>query len=565
MKEKIQTGVMLNAYPDSLGGSLEAIVQWLKRNDVGGAFSAFYILPSVFNSDLDRGFSIIDYSLNPVVAKKEDLAELNRLGIACKFDFVLNHLSVLSKPFQSLLEKGERSSYKDFFINWNTFWQGHGTMNDEGIIEPDAKLLENMVFRKAGLPLLKVTMPDGRDVPYWNTFYQEVITPTPNPQTLMKALDVAYPLACYMVEAIKQALSEDESLKTLDLGTFNHYRDELIRHVKKHRQYLGQMDVNIHSPLVWEFYEDTLKKLASYGARIVRLDAFAYAHKAVGEANFFNEPGTWELLEKISTIANQYNLDLLPEIHAKYEDKVHQKVAEKGYHIYDFFLPGLLIYALENANANALVQWIQEIIDHDYQIVTMLGCHDGIPLLDLKGLLPDEAIDTLINTVVRRGGYVKDLHGKRNVYYQVNATYYSALGENDQKLLCARAIHSFMPGIVQVWYLDLLAGKNDIEALKSGGVGSHKAINRTNYTQAMIDEAMKHPLVQKQLRLLHFRNRFKAFSPEAIISVNNEPNHHLRIHWQHHDAEASLLVDLKAHTFSIEAMENAQSVDWKTY
>ena len=39
------------------------------------------------------------------------------------------------------------------------------------------------------------------------------------------------------------------------------------------RRYLGQMDLNIKSPLVWEFYEETLKKLADYGAGIVRLDA----------------------------------------------------------------------------------------------------------------------------------------------------------------------------------------------------------------------------------------------------------------------------------------------------
>ena len=49
----------------------------------------------------------------------------------------------------------------------------------------------------------------------------------------------------------------------------------------------------------------------------------------------------------------------------------------------------------------------------------MLGCHDGIPLLDLKGLLPEERIQSLISTLVGRGGFVKDLHGAKNVYYQV--------------------------------------------------------------------------------------------------------------------------------------------------
>ena len=91
----------------------------------------------------------------------------------------------------------------------------------------------------------------------------------------------------------------------------------------------------------------------------------------------------------------------------------------------------------------------------------MLGCHDGIPLLDLKGLLPEEEIQSLIDRIVSRGGMVKNLHGQKNLYYQVNATYYSALGESDEKMLLARAIQMFMPGKPQVWYLDLFVGKND--------------------------------------------------------------------------------------------------------
>ena len=95
------------------------------------------------------------------------------------------------------------------------------------------------------------------------------------------------------------------------------------------RRYLGQMDLNIKSPLVWEFYEETLKKLADYGAGIVRLDAFAYAPKRPGEKNFLNEPGTWELLEKVRELADKFGLELLPEIHASYADGIYEKIAEK--------------------------------------------------------------------------------------------------------------------------------------------------------------------------------------------------------------------------------------------
>ena len=58
-----------------------------------------------------------------------------------------------------------------------------------------------------------------------------------------------------------------------------------------------------------------------------------------------------------------------------------------------------------------------------------------------KGLW--DRIQALIRTIVERGGYVKDLHGAKNMYYQVNATYYSALGESDARLLLAEMLGEF--------------------------------------------------------------------------------------------------------------------------
>lgn len=54
---------MLNAYPDSMGGRLADIVSMLKREEMKNVFGSFYILPSIYHSDLDRGFSVIDYDI----------------------------------------------------------------------------------------------------------------------------------------------------------------------------------------------------------------------------------------------------------------------------------------------------------------------------------------------------------------------------------------------------------------------------------------------------------------------------------------------------------------------
>lgn len=546
---------MLNAYPDSIGGTLEDIVEVLKTEDVKGAFDSFYILPSVFNTDLDRGFSVIDYSINEQLASRQAIEDIKNLGINLKLDFILNHLSVLSPQFQDIIENGEESKYKDFFINWNKFWDGHGKMTEDGYIQPDPEVIKDMFFRKPGLPILMVRFPDGKDVPYWNTFYQEVRYDKVDAQDLMKmarkaGVKMQYITADTLAAKINAEIENGKKPSEMDFTGFENVKDIVIDGLEASRKYLGQMDLNIQSDLVWEYYDTVLKTLAEYGAKIVRLDAFAYAPKAVGEKNFMNEPSTWETLQKVQDIADKYSLSLLPEIHASYGEKTYETLAGKGYMTYDFFLPGLLIDALESQNGQHLADWALEMKQNGIDTVNMLGCHDGIPLLDLKGILPEERIQKLIDIVVGRGGYVKDLHGAKNMYYQVNATYYSALGEDDKKMLLARAIQMFMPGKPQVWYLDLFLGKNDHEAVKRAGVGGHKEINRTNLSPDDIRERLTWPAVQEQLKLLKFRKECPAFGFDADFEVQVDGSL-LTMTWENQGAKATLKANLADYSYEI--------------
>lgn len=487
---------MLNVYPDSIGSNMRGLTTFLSQPELKDVFSSAYILPSLYHSDLDRGFCVVDYDLNEDLATADDLKKLHDIGLDLKLDLVLNHASAQSPQFQDLLRNGENSEYRDFFIDWNKFWNGCGKMTSDGYIQPDEAYIHQMFFRKPGLPILLVQFPDGTELPYWNTFYQKVW--------------------------------EQDGV----------------------RKYLGQMDLNIQSQKVWEFYEETLAKLAGYGAKIIRLDAFAYAPKAPGKKNFLNDPETWELLERVHAIAQRYALELLPEIHASYGEGVYKTIAGKGYMTYDFFLPGLIIDALENHTGEYLAAWARELIEHNISVVNMLGCHDGIPMLDLKGMLPDERIDNLIDKLISRGGYVKNLHGAKNIYYQVNATYYSALGEDDSKMLLARAIQIFMPGKPQIWYLDLLAGKNDYAAMERAGKDGHKEINRTNVSLEAATESLSQNVVQKQLSLIRFRNSHPAFSEGAQICVNcNGAN--LEISWESGRNKAVLHADLNNLTYYI--------------
>ena len=411
-KNFVDNGPMLNAYPDSMGGTLSDIVSVLEKKEFEDVFQSFYILPSIFNTDLDRGFSVIDYSINEEMADAKDLEALDKLGINLKLDFILNHASVLSPQFQDLVKNGEKSKYADFFINWNKFWEGCGDMTPEGYIQPREEYIKDMFFRKPGLPILMVRMPDGKDVPYWNTFYQEVQYKRPDAQDLMDKMEIQYLAAQRLSERVAKGLDEGKKPSEIDFTGYEKYKDAVIDLLESGRRYLGQMDLNIKSDLVWEHYRNTLKSLSGYGAKIVRLDAFAYAPKEPGKKNFLNEPDTWDVLEKVKKLADEFGVSLLPEIHASYKEKIYETVANKGYMTYDFFLPGLLIYAIEHKDGEVLKKWAEEIQEKKIRVVNMLGCHDGIPLLDLKGILPEEDIlagPSQIMTIMATGQEVEDL------------------------------------------------------------------------------------------------------------------------------------------------------------
>lgn len=513
MKADLPNGVMLNAYPDSLASDLAGAVRMLQRPELADVFSLFYLLPTVFNSDLDRGFSVIDYNLNAELVAPDDLTALDQLDVMLKFDLVLNHLSVGSPEFQDMLTNGDDSPFADFFIDWNAFWEGNGELHEDGYMVPAPEHLDKLFMRKPGLPILEVRFPDGSDRFYWNTFYQQV--------------DI----------------------------------------VDGERSYLGQMDLNAESEGVWDFYRTTFEKVATFGAKILRLDAFAYLHKEVGQINFFNKPGTWGYLERLKRIAEDCGLLLLPEIHSEYGTSIHEQLSDLDYPIYDFFFPGLLIDALDSGNSSSLIRWINEIVERDLKTVNMLGCHDGIPVIDLKGnapssnestgdaaegLLPDETIEAIIERLLERGGRVKNLYGadgKKISYYQVNATFFSALGESEDRLRLARAIQLFMPGTPQVWYLDLFAGTNNYEAADAGGSGGHKEINRTNLSAEDIDAGLARPVVLDQLEMMRLRNTSPAF--DGTLDVVEAPNERLTLRWENGTTTATLDADLAAGSFSI--------------
>ena len=273
-----------------------------------------------------------------------------------------------------------------------------------------------------------------------------------------------------------------------------------------------QIDINCKTETAKKFIRENLECLCEHGASLVRLDAFAYSTKKAGTSCFFIEPDVWEFIGECENIVKKYNAVLLPEIHEHYT--MQQKIADKDYYVYDFALPMLLINALYYGKTEYLKHWLEICPRKQF---TTLDTHDGIGVVDVKDLLPDEEIDRTKEDIFKFGANVKKVYNTaayNNLdIYQINCTYYSALGDDDKAYLLARAVQFFAPGIPQIYYVGLLAGRNDLKLLEETKVGRN--INRHYYTKEELETETERPVVKELLKLMKFRNEHPAFDGDA--------------------------------------------------
>ncbi len=305
------------------------------------------------------------------------------------------------------------------------------------------------------------------------------------------------------------------------------------------------------------------KSYRNTGSRQFELDAAGYAIKKPGTTCFMI-PETFEFIEELTQYTRSLGLEVLVEIHAHYRTQI--EIARQVDRVYDFALPPLILHALFNKTSRYLKAWLAI---SPQNAVTVLDTHDGIGVIDiggaadadgseLPGLLPSDELDLLVETIHQKSeGQSRSATGNAasNLdLYQVNCTYYDALGRNDRDYLIARAIQFFAPGIPQVYYVGLLAGTNDMKLLEENMVG--REINRHYYNWGEVQEALTRPVVHDLLKLIHFRNEYPAF--QGMFSMLKSGDQSLVIRWNNADLWARLVVDFVESTMEICYLENGE-------
>lgn len=306
-----------------------------------------------------------------------------------------------------------------------------------------------------------------------------------------------------------------------------------------------QIDIDVTSDAGRAYLGAILARLHGANVKAIRLDAAGYAIKKPGTSCFMI-PETFAFIAELTEQAHRLGIEVLVEIHSHYLQQID--IARRTDWVYDFALPPLVLHALYRADAKPLADWLAI---RPANALTVLDTHDGIGVIDVgadamgrPGLLPPEAIDSLVETIHQRSkGESRRATGAaaNNLdLYQVNCTYFDALGQDESVYLIARAIQFFVPGIPQLYYVGLLAGANDMALLARSGVG--RDINRHHFSRPEIEAAVNRPVVNRLFELIRLRNRHPAFTGK-MTAVCERP-HELTITWNEGEHWARLAVDL---------------------
>ena len=308
-----------------------------------------------------------------------------------------------------------------------------------------------------------------------------------------------------------------------------------------------QIDIDVQHPQGRAYLDSILQVLAASGVRMIRLDAVGYAIKKAGQSCFMM-PETFAFIDAFAAQARALGLEVLVEVHSHHRKQI--EIAERVDWVYDFALPPLLLHAFFFKTAKVLHAWLAQ---RPGNAITVLDTHDGIGIIDIgadasdrqgkPGLVPPAELDRLVDMIhANSRGQSREATGAAasNLdLYQVNCSFYDALGRDDRAYLLARAIQFFMPGVPQVYYVGLLAGENDMALLARTGVG--RDINRHHYTREEVVRDLAKPVVQQLIALIRLRNQHAAFNGQFSFDVDAAQV--LTMRWTHGAETAMLTVD----------------------
>lgn len=316
-----------------------------------------------------------------------------------------------------------------------------------------------------------------------------------------------------------------------------------------------QVDIDLRTEVAWDYLVSVIDALAGAGVTMLRLDAVGYTGKEAG-TDCFMTASTDRYTQRILALAHERGMQVLLEVHGHFTQQID--IARSVDYVYDFALPPLVLHALHAHDLRPLAQWLAV---RPANTITVLDTHDGIGIVDVgesdlkpgvPGLLAPAQIDALVEAIHAASGGTSRLAtgaAASNLdLYQVNCTYYDAVGADDRAYLLARLIQLMVPGIPQVYYVGLFAGRNDVDLLRATGVG--RDVNRHHYTPEEIAAELDRPVVRALGELLRLRAAHPAFDGDFTAELEDATG---VLRWVHAEHRVELVFDVAARAFTLTA------------
>ena len=294
-----------------------------------------------------------------------------------------------------------------------------------------------------------------------------------------------------------------------------------------------QVDLNYHNPEVLLAILEVLLFYVARGAEFIRLDAIAYLWKETGTP-CLHLPQTHQIVQLMRAILDAVapHVMLITETNVSHSDNVSYfgDGTNEAQLVYNFALPPLVLHTLQTGNVRVLSDWAESLARSLKQVafINFLASHDGIGLNPVRGILPEQDIDSLVEQIIAHGGlvsYKHDRDGSRSPY-ELNINYFDALSNpfrsepietQVDRFLAAQAIMLSLAGVPGIYFHSLFGSRGWLEGVRQSD--QSRAINRQKLELAELKRELDQPGSLRRrvflgyTRLLQARTTYPAFHP----------------------------------------------------
>lgn len=294
-----------------------------------------------------------------------------------------------------------------------------------------------------------------------------------------------------------------------------------------------QVDWDFKNPDVLMEFVEIVATYMERGATWLRMDAIAYLWKEIG-TSCIHLSQTHQIVKLLRLLATAMNpqATILTETNVPNDENLsYFGQGDEAHVVYNFSLPPLVLHALLTGQGKWLSQWCATLpeLPAGCTYLNFTASHDGIGVRPAEGIIPDDELTRLFETMSSFGGlltYRTHSDGTKSPY-EVNISLYDALkgtveGEDNYqqaRFVCSQAIMMALAGVPAIYYNSLLATPNHNEGVAE--TNHNRTINRRKWQLSEVNERLDtpdhsaHQVFEKLKTLISIRRSFHAFDPGA--------------------------------------------------